>query len=96
MFEVLLQFLLMVISIISVLLMTLQNSHGFILWSIEPRLSAYFSKSKNMLSDSLAPKFDVFSLIGVGNTRNFTINFLLLFGSPNENTITLLSRVLLY
>jgi hypothetical protein len=111
MFRVPLQFLLVVISIISVLLITLRNSHGSILWSIEPRLSTFFSNSKNMLSDSLTPKFDVFSPIGVGSTRNFTINFLFhlallimslvptltnKMGPPNENTVTLLRRVLLY
>jgi hypothetical protein len=64
-----------------------------------------------MLSDSLTPKFNVFSPIGMGNTRNFTINFSLLLtflivfllptptnkmDQPNENTITLLRRVLPY
>lgn len=111
MFGVLLQFLLVVISIISVLLTILPNLHGFILCTIEPRLSVFFSNSKNMLSAFLTSKFDVFSPIGVGNTRNFIINFLLLLASLivflvptptnkmgllNENTVTLLRRVLLY
>jgi hypothetical protein len=111
MFWVPLQFLMVVISIISILLMTLRNSHGFILWSIDPRLNAFSSNFKNMLSDSLTPKLDVFTPIRVGNTKNFTINFLLhsallivflvptptsKMDPPNENTVTLLRRVLLY
>lgn len=70
-----------------------------------------FLQFQNMLSDSLTPKFNVVSPIGVGNTRNFTINFLFhlallivslvptltnKMGPPNENTVTLLRRVLLY
>jgi hypothetical protein len=70
MFGVSLQFILVVISIISVLLMILRNSHEFILWSIEPRLNGSFSNFKSMLSDSLTPKLDMFSPIGVGNVKH--------------------------
>jgi hypothetical protein len=108
---ILLQFLLVVINIISVLLMTLQNLHGFILWLIEVIFSIFFSNFKHMLSASLTPKSNMFSPIGVGNINtcitNFLPHFVLVILFPahthtnkmarsNENTVTLSKRVLRY
>jgi hypothetical protein len=107
--RVLPRYLLVAINITLALLMTLQNSHGFILWLIELMCSTLFSPFKPMKSASLTLKSNMFSPTGVWNTKRCTTNFLLRLAlvivfpalthinkmaRPNENIVILLKRVL--